>query len=125
MLVVNNMLITGFDAPVEQVMYLDRKVFAHDLLQAVARVNRISGRKKCGYVVDYIGVARHLNDALKEYDSEDTTGTMIDIGVELPKLLDRRDRAVAVFTDNGITDLLGQVPECVELFGDLAIRCSS
>ena len=67
-LVVNNMLLTGFDAPVEQVMYLDRKVVAHDLLQAVARVNRTCGPKKRGYVVDYIGVARHLNEALKDYD---------------------------------------------------------
>ncbi len=121
-LVVNNMLITGFDAPVEQVMYLDRKVIAHDLLQAVARVNRTGSGKKCGYVVDYIGVARHLNEALKDYDTEDTEGMLIDISVELPILLDRRDRAVAVFTDHGITDLLGQVQECVELLADLKIR---
>ena len=46
MMVVNNMLLTGFDAPIEQVMYLDRKVVAHDLLQAIARVNRTYGRKK-------------------------------------------------------------------------------
>ena len=45
-LVVNNMLLTGFDAPVEQVMYLDRKVVAHDLLQAIARVNRTCGPKE-------------------------------------------------------------------------------
>jgi len=122
MLVVNNMLITGFDAPVEQVMYLDRKVVAHDLLQAIARVNRTNGRKKCGYVVDYIGVAKHLNEALKDYDGTDVEGTMLDITLELPKLLDRRDRAVAVFTDRGITDLFGQVQECVELLADLAIR---
>jgi type I restriction enzyme R subunit len=122
MLVVNNMLITGFDAPVEQVMYLDRKVVAHDLLQAIARVNRTSGGKKCGYVVDYIGVARHLNEALKDYDGEDTDGTMIDITVELPKLLDRRDRAVALFTNRGIIDLFGQVQECVDLLADLTIR---
>ncbi len=122
MLVVNNMLITGFDAPVEQVMYLDRKVVAHDLLQAIARVNRTSAGKKCGYVVDYIGVARHLNEALKDYDGEDTDGSMLDISVELPKLLDRRHRAVAVFTDRGITDLFGQVQECVYLLADLAIR---
>ena len=95
-LIVCDMLITGFDAPVEQVMYLDRKVVAHDLLQAVARVNRTSGGKKCGYVVDYIGVARHLNEALKDYDNEDTDGALIDISLELPKLLARRDRAVAV-----------------------------
>src|SRR5262249_13434212 len=67
-LVVNNMLLTGFDAPVEQVLYLDRKLVAHDLLQAIARVNRTSGAKRCGYVVDYIGVARHLNEALQDYD---------------------------------------------------------
>src|SRR5205823_4521888 len=61
-LVVNNMLLTGFDAPVEQVLYLDRKIVAHDLLQAIARVNRSYGLKKCCHVVDYIGVARHLNE---------------------------------------------------------------
>jgi type I restriction enzyme R subunit len=121
-LIVNNMLITGFDAPVEQVLYLDRKIVAHDLLQAIARVNRTSGLKKCGYVVDYIGLARHLNEALKEYDGEDTEGALIDISVELPKLLDRRARAVAVFTDRGITDLKEQVQDCVELLEDLKVR---
>jgi type I restriction enzyme, R subunit len=121
-LIVNNMLLTGFDAPVEQVLYLDRKVVAHDLLQAIARVNRTCGQKKCGYVVDYIGVARHLSEALKDYDGEDTAGTLIDIGVELPKLLDRRARAVAVFTDRGVTDLQGRVDACVELLEDLKVR---
>jgi type I restriction enzyme, R subunit len=121
-LIVNNMLLTGFDAPVEQVLYLDRKIVAHDLLQAVARVNRTNGSKRCGYVVDYIGIARHLNDALKEYDGQDIQGAMINIVVELPKLLDQCARAVAVFTDKGITDLQGQVTECVELLEDLRIR---
>ncbi len=121
-LVVNNMLLTGFDAPVEQVLYLDRKIVAHELLQAIARVNRTFGQKKCGYVVDYIGVARHLNEALKDYDGEDTEGAFIDIAVELPKLLDRRARAVAVFADKGVTDLFGQVDRCVELLADLKTR---
>lgn len=121
-LVVNNMLLTGFDAPVEQVLYLDRKIVAHDLLQAIARVNRTSGQKRCGYVVDDIGIARHLNQALQDHDEEDTTGALIDTAVELPTLLDRRARAVAVFTDRGITDLLGQVDVCVEWLEDLRIR---
>ena len=121
-LVVNNMLLTGFDAPVEQVLYLDRKIVAHDLLQAIARVNRTYGAKKCGYVVDYIGVARHLNEALEDYDGEDIECVFIDISVELPKLLDRRARAVAVFSDRGITDLQGQVDACVQLLEDLRIR---
>ena len=122
LMIVNNMLLTGFDAPIEQVMYLDRKVVAHDLLQAIARVNRTCGLKKCGYVVDYIGVARHLNDALKDYDGEDTQGTLIDINVELPKLIDRRNRAVGVFTDRGISDLQTEVEACVDLLADLKIR---
>src|SRR5207249_8506322 len=109
------MLLTGFDAPVEQVLYLDRRMVAHDLLQAIARVNRTCGTKKCGYVVDYIGVARHLNQALKDYDAEDVQGTILDIAVELAKLLDRRARAVAVFTDRGVTDLYSQVDACVYL----------
>ena len=121
-LVVNNMLITGFDAPVEQVMYLDRRIVAHDLLQAIARVNRTGGGKKCGYVVDYVGLAKHLNQALKDYDGADTAGALLDISSELPKLLDRRARAVAVFADRGITDLFGQVQECVELLADLKVR---
>lgn len=116
------MLLTGFDAPVEQVLYLDRKMVGHDLLQAIARVNRTCGPKKCGYVVDYIGVARHLTEALKEYDGEDIECVFIDINVELPKLLDRRARAVAVLTDRGITDLQGQVDACVQLLEDLKVR---
>ena len=104
-LVVNNMLLTGFDAPVEQVLYLDRKIVAHDLLQAIARVNRTSGAKKCGYVADYIGVARHLNEALQDYDGEDTEGHAHRLESNCPSCSDRRARAVAVFTDRGITDL--------------------
>lgn len=121
-LVVFNMLLTGFDAPVEQVLYLDRKVVAHDLLQAIARVNRTAGAKPCGYVVDYIGVARHLNKALEEYDDADVAGSMLDIAVELPKLLDRRNRAIEVFRSRGITDLFAQVQQCVQLLADLRIR---
>jgi type I restriction enzyme R subunit len=122
-LVVNNMLLTGFDAPVEQALYLDRKLIAHELLQAIARVNRTCGqRKKCGYVVDYLGVARHLHEALQDYDGEDTEGACLDIAVELPKLLDRRARAVAVFADHGISDLQGQASEGVNLLENLKIR---
>jgi type I restriction enzyme R subunit len=121
-MVVVNMLLTGFDAPVEQVLYLDRKILAHDLLQAIARVNRTANQKKCGYVVDYVGVARHLNEALSDYDGEDIEGALINISLELPKLLDRRARAVAIFTDRGIRDLQAEVEACVQLLADLKIR---
>jgi type I restriction enzyme R subunit len=84
----------------QQVDGKTRKVVAHDLLQAVARVNRTCGRKKCGYVVDYIGVARHLNEALKEYDGEDTEGALIDINVELPVERIRQEVAKVGFWKN-------------------------
>jgi type I restriction enzyme, R subunit len=66
--IVNNMLLTGFDAPIEQVMYLDRVIVAHNLLQTIARVNRVGpeGKDK-GFVVDYVGVGHHLKRALDIY----------------------------------------------------------
>lgn len=66
-LIVNNMLLTGFNAPLEQVMYLDRVVMAHNLLQAIARVNRIAGEdKNKGFVVDYVGIGHHLKASFAE-----------------------------------------------------------
>jgi type I restriction enzyme R subunit len=70
--IVNNMLLTGFDAPVEQVMYLDKIIVAHGLLQAIARVNRVAGdSKEKGFVVDYVGVGHHLKKALDTYDERE------------------------------------------------------
>ena len=70
--IVNNMLLTGFDAPVEQVMYLDKIIVAHGLLQAIARVNRVAGaEKEKGFVVDYVGVGHHLKKALDNYDERE------------------------------------------------------
>lgn len=70
--IVNNMLLTGFDAPVEQVMYLDKLIVAHGLLQAIARVNRIAGESKDkGFVVDYVGIGHHLKKALDSYDDRE------------------------------------------------------
>ena len=66
-----DMLLTGFDAPIEQVMYLDKPLREHTLLQAIARVNRKAPGKKVGYIVDYIGLTKHLREALDIYASED------------------------------------------------------
>ena len=71
-LIVTAMLLTGFDAPVEQVMYLDKKLTNHNLLQAITRVNRTCGaNKECGYLVDYVGITNHLKDALADYADAD------------------------------------------------------
>jgi type I restriction enzyme R subunit len=64
------MLLTGFDAPVEQVMYLDSPLREHTLLQAIARVNRTTEGKTYGLVVDYWGVTSHLQDALAVFDPD-------------------------------------------------------
>jgi type I restriction enzyme, R subunit len=97
-LIVKSMLLTGFDAPVEQAMYLDRHAKEAELLQAIARVNRPYSRggtqgvveKGCGIVVDYYGVARHLKDALAAYSAEDVDGTLESLKDEIPKLRGRR-----------------------------------
>ncbi|WP_372827705.1 hypothetical protein [Polaromonas sp.] len=70
-LIVCDMLLTGFDAPVEQVMYIDKRLREHTLLQAIARTNRVRQGKKRGYIVDYIGLANHLTDALTLYAASD------------------------------------------------------
>ena len=66
-----DMLLTGFDAPVEQVMYLDKPLREHTLLQAIARVNRKAPGKRNGIIVDYIGLTKHLREALDIYVGED------------------------------------------------------
>lgn len=73
-LIVCDKLLTGFDAPVEQVMYLDQRLKEHTLLQAIARTNRTFPRKKFGLVVDYAGVGKELAEALVMFDKEDLEG---------------------------------------------------
>lgn len=70
-LIVCDMLLTGFDAPIEQVMYIDKLIREHTLLQAIARVNRTYPGKKFGLIVDYVGLTKHLREALKIYASDD------------------------------------------------------
>jgi type I restriction enzyme R subunit len=119
-LCVKSMLLTGFDAPVEQVLYLDRAMRGHELLQAIARVNRTRLGKSCGFVVDYFGVARHLRDALAVYAEEDVQGALTSIKDELPKLDDRHCRVLNVFEEHDIK--VQDVDACVELLRDVKIR---
>jgi type I restriction enzyme, R subunit len=71
LLVVNNMLLTGFDAPIEQVMFLDRGLSGHNLLQAIARTNRPYPKKDRGIVIDYWGLFSALEKALKTFNAGD------------------------------------------------------
>ncbi|MDB2261829.1 type I restriction endonuclease subunit R [Halorubrum ezzemoulense] len=69
LLVVHNMLLTGFDAPILKTMYLDRNLKDHNLLQAIARTNRPADGKQNGEIVDFQGVFENIDDAL-DYDAE-------------------------------------------------------
>jgi type I restriction enzyme R subunit len=94
-IIVVDMLLTGFDAPRNTVLYLTRSLKDHTLLQAIARVNRVYEGKDYGLIVDYYGVIKDLGDALDlytsfdgKYDPEDLEGTLTDIRkviAELPQ----------------------------------------
>ena len=106
-------LLTGLDAPIEQAMYLDKNLHEHDLMQAIARVNRTkvmkSGYvKEHGIVVDYFGVASHLQEALAIYTETDEK-ELASFGEyfkglekEVPVLESRFRRVLQLFRDHGI-----------------------
>lgn len=104
-LIVKSMLLTGFDAPIEGVMYLDRSIREAELLQAIARVNRTGFGKTCGIVVDYFGVAHHLKAALAAYSDEDVDGALASLNDQIPVLRDRHIRVVDIFRRAGMDDL--------------------
>jgi len=97
-IVVCDKLLTGFDAPVEQVMYIDSPLKEHTLLQAIARVNRTADKKDYGLVVDYWGISRDLQEALGVFQTTDIIGALTPKTDELPRL-EARHRAVMRFFD--------------------------
>lgn len=70
LLIVKDKLLTGFDAPIASVLYVDKPLKDHTLLQAIARVNRVYNNKDFGLIVDYIGIFKKLNSALDLYNDE-------------------------------------------------------
>jgi type I restriction enzyme R subunit len=121
-LVVNNMLITGFDAPIEQVMYLDNILKDHNLLQAIARVNRVYNKNKsCGFVVDYVGVLKHLEKALAIYASEDIqeiTQVVKNKSKSLDDLKASHHAIEEFFNNHGIPNWRQDIDGCVDLLVD-------
>jgi len=80
LIIVCDKLLTGFDAPVESVMYLDKPLKEHNLLQAIARTNRPAGiSKQYGLIVDYIGVTKNLDEALASYREADVENALRDL----------------------------------------------
>ena len=91
-MIVVDKLLTGFDEPKTTVMYLDRRLKEHTLLQAVTRVNRVCDGKDFGYIIDYYGVIKELQEAMEnytEYDEEEATeinNTLMQVESEIEKL---------------------------------------
>jgi type I restriction enzyme, R subunit len=108
-----DMLLTGFDAPIEQVMYFDKPLREHTLLQAIARVNRKAPGKRNGIIVDYIGLTKHLREALDVYVGEDVDEFMScfrSIDDEFLRLQGTFERLALFFREHGI----GQVNDWAE-----------
>jgi len=91
LLIVVDKLLTGFDAPRASTLYIDKQLKEHNLLQAIARVNRLYDGKDYGLIVDYRGLLGELDQALTNYasldgfDPEDLTGAVIDVRSEIAK----------------------------------------
>ncbi|MGL6066190.1 MAG: type I restriction endonuclease subunit R [Cetobacterium sp.] len=104
LLIVVDKLLTGFDAPRASTLYIDKKLAAHNLLQAIARVNRLYPGKDYGHIIDYRGLLGELEKTMsdyreyfKEYDSEDIQGSIISINDILKKLKSTHARLWDVF----------------------------
>lgn len=69
LVIVRDMWLTGFDAPCLKTLYIDKPMKGHNLMQAIARVNRVYGQVKGGLIVDYLGIASDLKEALSFYSS--------------------------------------------------------
>jgi type I restriction enzyme R subunit len=92
LLIVVDKLLTGFDAPRATVLYIDKDLKEHNLLQAIARVNRLYDGKEFGFIVDYRGLLGNLDSALTSYGAlagfaeEDLAGAVIDVKTEIAKV---------------------------------------
>ena len=103
LMIVSDMLLTGYDVPVAMVMYLDKPLKAHSLLQAIARVNRTRGAKPAGLIVDYCGITDHVVAAMEIFSGELEPGdVMVNISEEITKLRLRHNRLVDFFQGLGI-----------------------
>ncbi len=107
-IIVVDKLLTGFDAPRNTVLYLDRDLKEHTLLQAIARVNRLHEGKDFGYIIDYQGVLANLDGALALYDKmpdfehEDLEGTLTDLSEVAKQLPQKHSDLWEIF--DGITN---------------------
>lgn len=97
LVIVRDMWLTGFDAPSMHTMYIDKPMKGHGLMQAIARVNRVFRDKPAGLVVDYIGIAQNLKNALGQYSADDQKKTGIEEAEAVAVMLEKFDVVRAMF----------------------------
>ena len=109
-LIVVDKLLTGFDEPRNAVLYIDKKLEQHNLIQAIARVNRLHEQKKFGLLIDYRGILRALDTAVSDYqdlaertqggfDIDDIDGLFADVSTEYKRLPALHGKLWAIFAD--------------------------
>jgi type I restriction enzyme R subunit len=123
MVIVRDMWLTGFDAPCLHTMYIDKPMQGHGLMQAIARVNRVFRDKPGGLVVDYLGLAPELKEALATYTQSGGTGkTAIDQEEAVAVMLEKYELCMGIFhgfdwtlwTTGSAGQRLGLIPNALE-----------
>jgi type I restriction enzyme, R subunit len=97
LVIVRDMWLTGFDAPSMHTMYIDKPMKGHGLMQAIARVNRVFSDKPAGLVVDYIGIAQNLKNALSQYSGSDQQQAGIPESEAIAVLLEKYEVVKAIY----------------------------
>ncbi|MCY7277479.1 MAG: type I restriction endonuclease subunit R [Phormidesmis sp. CAN_BIN44] len=97
LVIVRDMWLTGFDAPCLHTMYIDKPMKGHNLMQEIARVNRVFGAKPGGLVVDYLGIAQDLKAALMDYTESDRGETGIPIAEAVALMQEKYEIVAAMF----------------------------
>lgn len=97
-IIVSDMLLTGYDAPIASCLYLDKPLKEHNLLQAIARVNRSREGKNAGYIVDYNGITNNLLQALEIFSGDVKPDDILkNINEEIPRLETNHAKLVEFF----------------------------
>ncbi|MDS0261887.1 type I restriction endonuclease subunit R [Haloarcula sp. S1CR25-12] len=112
LLIVHNMLLTGFDAPVLKTMYLDRNLKNHNLMQAIARTNRVAEGKENGEIVDFQGVFENIEEAL-DYDAETQAYAARDKAELFDELEEQLEFVLDIFDDIPKDDTQETIDQCL------------
>lgn len=117
-LLVCDMLLTGFDAPIEQVMYLDKPLWDHNLLQAIARTNRVYPNKGAGKVIDYYGITKSLHSALN-FDESVVDSAMVNIDKLKEEFVEVMEEIQGLFVGVDIEDpSIDNLRRCLKIFAE-------